>query len=213
MSRDVDESENLSSNEGYDVTYVRFVAKLMKPPYDTNCHDYRHDGFESDDHCYDSCLINSTIEMLQKVPFTTLSEFEYPYCPVSREDLKNETFQKQLTQLELACKHKCERPNCYEEIYIPKVVSVQHKFPRVIQFTLLLPNEPDLIATAQPLITTVDLITYILSCISFWFGFSPLQLVRMYRKRDAMLQSRVMMRSEIKKEVRRELHKLLFEAN
>lgn len=169
--------------QSYAFNYGRLVTTLLPPPYETNCHDYTRENYESQAHCYDACFTNSTVKKLNKLPFTALIENPYNIHHLGKQDIKDKVVKDRIIQLEDACEQLCSRPDCEEETFISKIVAEQ-RVSNNIRLILVIPNEPDIIAVAEPLLTAVDFITYILSCISFWFGFSPLQLISLWSRRD-----------------------------
>jgi hypothetical protein len=81
-----------------------------------------------------------------------------------------------------SCIDLCRRPDCVKESHVTIVHSVfgdGNTSPRVTQLRLYLypPNDQTTIVTSQPKMNFVDFLTQIISCISFWFGFCPLQLI------------------------------------
>lgn len=189
----------------YDMSYLRFSSTLLPPPFQTRCQNYENFGFESDTHCYDACLMNFTLKEFDRVPFTTAVEHPYEAYHLGTKDIRNETLRKQLSAFEHICRETCSRPNCEEDIFIPKVTT---KFiaGNFILFALRLPNEPDIIATAHPQLTAVDFITYILSCFSFWFGFSPLQLIGNQREKKVQKKGRFMTTNDVSALVESKIH-------
>lgn len=159
----------------FTLTYSRLLSKRLPAPYITNCYNYSNDNLESSKHCYERCLTNKTIVNFGKVPFTGIIDKPLPFKHMLIDDIRNVTFSNQLTKLEIDCRSLCSRPDCVEETFLPKLSS---SLPGIwgIYFRLAIPNEPDIVANSEPLITTIDYVTYILSCFSFWFSASPLQL-------------------------------------
>lgn len=164
------------------LTYSRLVTIRLKAPYTTNCHNYRMNSFESRAHCYERCLSNLTVHEFNRVPFTGVTELPLAINHIGTHDIENGTFAEKLLSFENHCSELCSRPDCYEEIYLPKLSS-SHQLKNGIKLRLTVPDEPDIIAVAQPQITTIDYVTYIISCLSFWTAFSPTQFYHIWNKK------------------------------
>jgi hypothetical protein len=79
------------------------------------------------------------------------------------------------------CKSLCGRQDCKRESLVPKVLltRVGEKHSPKLKYLIIrvYPSDDEtVIVTSQPQLTTLDLIVYILSTVSFWFGFCPLSM-------------------------------------
>src|SRR5689334_12631875 len=73
------------------------------------------------------------------------------------------------------CSLECGKPDCYSNEF--KVAQIKLIIEEDMSYTgwnLFEPFVPKLITIHKPQISLIDFVTYILSCISFWFGWAPL---------------------------------------
>ncbi|KAI1281978.1 hypothetical protein HDE_13203 [Halotydeus destructor] len=149
----------------------------MSPPYN-ECYNYTIDGFESRDHCYDTCMIADILGHYKKLPFNVrigLEDGMLNYTIITEEDMKDVWNRVFFKFIEYACRLQCFKPDCQHIDYLPiEMVGTESE---VFSITLYAPNEPDLISIEKAKITVIDVITYLLSCLSFWMGFCPLLLI------------------------------------
>jgi len=95
---------------------------------------------------------------------------------VSNDDVANSSMGKDLYAIEKTCRLKCSQPDCIVEDFSPKVIQSEKLVCG--GFELYATNEPDVITEFKEKTSFVDYITMLLSCIGFWFGFSPLFFLR-----------------------------------
>lgn len=127
---------------------------------------------------------------LNKIPYSVL--IDQPYEQEILNDYEvtnNETLVNFLTSMHGQCKQFCHLHDCIEHQYVPFVVGKgdsQH-----LEIILYASNGPVVETIAMPQLGTVDFLTYVLSSISFWLGFSPLGiLVFMKSRNDKMVKLR-----------------------
>lgn len=158
------------------LSYSTFKSKLLPAPYRSNCLMYSTIGYESRDHCRESCLINRTIDKFNKVPENVLISTESPlrhYNLLSYE--QSEEYAVDLRLFRSECRRKCSNPDCSQEDILPKVISTEDFLaPEII---LNASNEPEIITELKAKISFIEYVTYVLSCLSFWLGFCPLSLL------------------------------------
>lgn len=70
------------------------------------------------------------------------------------------------------CQAKCSRTDCVETVHSPRVVAMGPAPYIVLQLTVS--ETPEIITTYIPRIGSIEYVIYVLSCTSFWFGFSAL---------------------------------------
>ena len=166
------------SNSNYvTVSYRRFESHLLKPPYKTECFDYRSKGLDSASECYDLCMSSKGLETLNKIPFEIAITQPLDVRMISGYDLKtNASHKTALKAIEAICEKSCQRIDCFIEDYSPKIVATSTS--NELSFELYAPNQPEVVTTFLPIANIVDYITLALSCISFWFGWSPMYFLR-----------------------------------
>jgi hypothetical protein len=82
-----------------------------------------------------------------------------------------------------SCMNLCQRPDCVKESYVTIVQTTvgfdktSSVTARILELALFPPNDQTTIVTSLPKMNFIDFLTQILSCVSFWFGFCPLQII------------------------------------
>lgn len=102
-------------------------------------------------------------------------------------------------------------PDCHTETY---AVSSSKLLQSDNDISIVHPNRADILAVETPLLTIVDLVTYTLSTLGFWFAFSPIvclngkirKLLRIQSGKDADKQTQQLKEHEIRLQL---LEKLL----
>lgn len=100
------------------------------------------------------------------------------------------------------CNNTCHRPDCHTERVIPQRIaslSREDPGPQRKMFIKVYPtNQPIVIVTSTAKLSLIDFVVYILSCLSFWFGFCPLNVAKSRRvtgekpsKEDVELRERL----------------------
>lgn len=78
------------------------------------------------------------------------------------------------------CQMSCSQPDCYTEYITPSFIWMDNADfetdPEGYEIDLHLhpPKEPTVVVTSKEKLILLDFVVYILSCLSFWFGFCPL---------------------------------------
>ncbi|KAI1300148.1 hypothetical protein HDE_03510 [Halotydeus destructor] len=167
------------------LSYVKYESTLKEAPYDTNCYNYIQSNFTSQSRCYEDCVRQATVREHNLIPFSIVvyDKTDIPY--VTRKLYRNETLALSLYKIEHTCNLTCSYPDCNDVDYIPVVITTEG-----LDHLLY-----DMYVTNEPITRTVfiakfglqDYAIYISTCISFWFGFSPLYFMasseKLIRKR------------------------------
>src|SRR2546429_6010697 len=79
----------------------------------------------------------------------------------------------------LHCKETCRRPNCLSELLVTKVLASNpgsQGEPPIIYIIVKVypPSDQTITVESKPKLSLLDLVFYISSCLSFWYGFSPI---------------------------------------
>lgn len=166
------------------LSYTYHKNVLLPAPHDTNCFDYSTVGLESQAHCRYNCIeYNYNTLLNQTFPGTlvTAPHAERPKnvftgsVKCNRGGIDRLCVQK----IETECYQICRRNDCVKEWFIPTVRTTASIPGKELQIVIWPPTAPSTIITYQPTSSRTDLITYIFSCISFWFGVSPFGLLFM----------------------------------
>lgn len=147
-----------------------YVKSISKPyPYQTNCLDYKQQNFDSRAHAYAQCIRERFLDDSGAVP---------AFIPISQTDdiwvmheiamlFPNES----ITEIQRYCMAITSRSDCHQELYIPRLLRTS-TIGRYL--SVQAPGTPQIVTSAKAKIDLIDFVTYVLSCLSFWFAFSPL---------------------------------------
>lgn len=172
---------NAFSEDYFAITHQMYSILRLPPPYATNCVDYNLLGFESKKECYELCLTKLSILNFEKLPFTVLIKQPLNYKIMNSRDNANGTTLRMLDKLAKECKARCAYKSCLKIEYVPQIIATAENAR--ITIDLYASNSPLIQSTYKPLINFIDYLTYILSCVSFWLGFSPLNFLTTKKKR------------------------------
>lgn len=157
------------------LSYASFRTLRMPEPYDTQCLDYSQIGFESVDHCFEACIAKANRKSLGRIPFAIMvgeDSEEADSKLLRRQDERNATLMKLWINERDHCLRKCHWLNCIDDDYVPVIISAaRSEKPGTI---LMAPNAPVITAESRERLSILDYSIYVLSCISFWLGWSPL---------------------------------------
>ncbi|KAI1286182.1 hypothetical protein HDE_11183 [Halotydeus destructor] len=179
------------------LTYKIFHSHKLPFPYKTKCRDFAKDErFESGSQCFEDCIKKKISSILGKLPFS-IALYDKPEMQlIAENDLKNETIRRTLDIAETKCGVACPA-NCHSTDYTPLIISSAGQQKPFLD--LYITNEPDITAHFIAKQSLIDITVYVLSCIGFWFGFSPLA---------AMMDVEQLVRSKINK---KKIHAASFE--
>lgn len=170
--KNIDHDTGRSDNNHIQLSYRHFRSVRLPYPYTTKCIHYPDWKFESKEECLNTCLTNLTIKHLKRVPFSVLIDQPIEYNIFTWSESKNETLKAVIAQYQLKCRSRCAHSNCIHDVYSPIVLSsgpAKHML-----MDLMASNSPTIVVTYTPIILLIDYVTFLLSCISFWIGWSPL---------------------------------------
>ncbi|KAI1300141.1 hypothetical protein HDE_03509 [Halotydeus destructor] len=184
------EQENENSSANFMVlSYRKYEAQTLQAPYDSECTNYTAKGFESQGHCYEHCVSTETISKYDVVPFSVATYEPVDKLYFSEKQFKeNDTLLMGALDIEDQCRMKCIRSNCLEITYVPFVVNTSPTDK--IHFDFHVTSEPEVNTILVAKFEAMDYAVYVLSCISFWFGFSPLGFMIDARKRMTKIRPR-----------------------
>lgn len=149
-------------------TYHYYRSTLLESPYETHCTNYSKLNFESQDHCKHACFTNSLHKELNHADLKLIIKSP---ADVRQLQLNPKSNQHEIDEIRTRCNQRCYKPDCFQELYIPVVL--ESILREGMTFDIRVPSTPYIVTIFKPLIPTIDFITYILSCFSFWLGVSP----------------------------------------
>ena len=115
------------------------------------------------------------------------------------------------------CKGLCSQPDCHKQSIIPYVLGITPTrfYGRVnrsdtsqfsiFQFRVYPPNDQVIVVESGKKYAFIDVVVYIVSCLSFWFGFCPLESA----KGMSSIWKRVLKKRNVKRRLNRLLGRLL----
>ena len=162
-----------SNTNAVSLRYSHIEYHLLEYPYRSECISYDlRTQYESQGHCYDSCMSNSVIEQLNEVPFSVMTIDDQLDLRLVNGLDTNSTKREIYVRLVDDCERDCKRKDCELNSFVPEYMN-NFVWNQVL-VKMYIPNEPKLTVYLNPKMITIDYITYLLSCVSFWLGFSPL---------------------------------------
>lgn len=156
----------------YALSYEYIRSELLTYPYKTNCRNYNHVNKQSRAHAMQSCFDILVYGRYRKLPKESLLgiDNEEPLLSLEYGDtsmtIAFDTFKTQ-------CEVRFKNPDCTTELYMPYLVNTL----RMTSWNFLgfeASEKPQIVTKSKPVIDIIDYVTYVLSCFSFWFAFSPL---------------------------------------
>ncbi|KAI1290591.1 hypothetical protein HDE_07964 [Halotydeus destructor] len=183
--RVIDDVNNRTSNI-FEIDYYFVRSTRLPLPYDSECLNYTefNANYEDQFAAIDACLINRTLEALDKVPFTTMVTNPYPKRHVSNIDIKNATTMNEVKKVENYCESTISRNDC-ESVYLSCDTSISPG--QVFRITATVPNSPCYDVDFTVVLSLTAYIIFICSCLNIWYGLSaissdPLPLVNSVRR-------------------------------
>lgn len=157
------------------VSYSKIETYFLPPPYLPSCKDYKKMGFESSHHFYDKCVESESLVRFGLIPFmTTKLPWNTNHILSRRQILRNQSIREQIQTINRYCDMISSAPDCHQIQYLPNIVFVRSSHSFTIE--LVVPNEPDIVTKFNAKMNFPEYLTYLFSCIGFWFGLSTLRL-------------------------------------
>ena len=146
-------------------------SRLMQAPYDTRCVPVNGDAMYE---CRLRCLLRGLRDE-QRAPFTEIVGEALDLPPVSPQQEANETFRRQLLDMQQQCYRSCRYTPCDQQLSITS--SSAAAMPGVsFAFNLCSPSTMDVHSTATPRLTLIELLSFTSGCFGTWFGVSFMSL-------------------------------------
>ena len=150
-------------------TWIEFT--YLPHPYDTNC---INDSLAYS--CLRSCLFKR-YQRIHRVPFSEIKTVnDSSLETLTLKDMKNETMQKFVEEIEHYCEGKCSRNPCYMFTSFTTVRHFHHFALNSVMFAILLEQSPQICVKFVPLMSLVEFIQFLCNAISIWLGFSIISL-------------------------------------
>lgn len=156
------------------LSYEYYRSKTLPYPYTTNCVEYRDRGYESRAHAYDSCVVRETLTNFEQAPRSILAGIDSDYKYLPNYLTFNETFRLQYAKIEDYCVAITKNEECDRELYVARLVEARLEKGVEAYLGMVESGSPSIVVISVASIEAIDYVTYVLSCFSFWFAFSPL---------------------------------------
>lgn len=170
----------LKSPTRSNVAFARYNSTLLEAPYESKCRKYEFfyayfgGPFSSQGDCFHTCYLAEVKDKYHLRPSILSVENSTDSFVTNNMASNNRSLRNNLRWLFNKCYLICERQNCIREDFIVRKVSdANYKDSGHMTVSLLVPVDPDMAVTAKPMMEMIEFVTYVLSCISFWFGFAP----------------------------------------
>lgn len=148
----------------------------MSHPYKPKCLNYINaaPSVASQAQAYDHCFTKMFSDLYSELPYNQVltKHMTLKYTSLKEMLARGSAYRINITRMEKACTRKTKLPDCKREIYIPILRTAKDGRDPAIR--ILAPGLPQIVTTSVAKIEPIDYVTYILSCFSFWFAFSPL---------------------------------------
>ena len=160
----------LEKNTWTTVDFTVISYYLLKSPYPTDCLDYSQTEYLSRKDCIRKCKINRSLAkcgLLYHQMDVYKSEPEEKFAETVDEikcvnDLK----------LKDKCLKICPKYDCFKQQFVQKVISKVKEENNQSTLSLASSTVPQLSHYHKPKLETIELLCYLASILSLWFGFS-----------------------------------------
>jgi hypothetical protein len=143
----------------------------MPSPYDTHCIKYPKGGRKG---CENKCVLNGTIEMFNKVPFTTIEMYPRDIGHIGRTIIANKNNSMALDALERRCEQKCYQEECDSLFFSTSILKEERGDYDLFSVLVQAPITPRIKVALIPLSQLTDFLVMVTSCIGTWFGISAM---------------------------------------
>lgn len=172
----------------YTLTYFNLIQLRLPPPYRSMCRDYslagvRASGQFSRVDCREQCIKNQTVQKYRKIPFTAIesngsSDLKHlSYNDVadsSRNNNSRNPIVSDLGDFEEKCgKMICPQIDCQESMTFNRIIQENNQ---QLTVKVCVPSEPSVTVRQAPLILMPEYLTYIMSIVGTWLGFSVIDV-------------------------------------
>lgn len=158
------------------LTFTEYENHLLSAPYDSDCFDYRP-VFKNEKHCYDVCHLDLSLRTHKWIPISVIKDSllkEKTFFQSDRHTTQSPAIilreNKLLRQIKQNCTSKCSKTQCDRNDFVPILIHTIEGDQ--LEVNMQASPEPLFKTIFEPKIFMIDFVTYILSCIGFWYGIS-----------------------------------------
>ncbi|KAI1306801.1 Aldehyde dehydrogenase, mitochondrial [Halotydeus destructor] len=172
----------LGRNASRNIFGIQFKATTvhrLTRPYPGRCHDYRQDGYLSASDCMETCtartIVNSTNRWPRSVAATSSLDLEL-------SPRGSSTAQQQAN---VDCETVCSLRDCRKRTY--EIVKTTSKGSAdYVSVSVKPASDCDMQFDEIPLLQLIEMLCYIASILSFWFGSSIWSMRVIFKQHDTM---------------------------
>lgn len=150
-----------------------YQMKLKEAPYDTYCN--KKIGINK---CYQNCQ-TKLLSKFNRIPYSGVEENNSNYTILSFTDLVDQNMYLEWEKIEKTCKIACWQDPCEYSMtltFLENQLSSKKLEKGKLMFLLGLPSYPRSVITNIEIYKFYDLLYQMMCCLSFWLGFSILDL-------------------------------------
>lgn len=167
-------------------TYDHIEISRLEYPYNTHCFDYTQVGFQSQSHCISNCFEYNYHKRFKKN--ANLISVSSEQSPAPRKvmvgDFSSTSNESYSLEISNHCLNQCNRQDCKKQFFSPSLKSESIAENNIVRIDVRIPSAPTTYIMYMPRMNLIDFVTYVLSYISFWLGWSPLGFLQdIYVKR------------------------------
>lgn len=164
--------------ESLSITFSRTVSEKLSHPYSVNCK--LNDDLENVKRqaLLDRCVIAKSLEQFNGVPAYVVTDSRSNVTMLSMFKIEsNETLYDMLQEVVVECHRQVPRPDCRQVRLMPSILEATNTGGQLhlLFVNVFLPISPDTIIKMKARMDFVEYVTYVLSCLSFWYGVSVLK--------------------------------------
>lgn len=153
--------------------YSTIDVERMPDPYDTQCIEYGPAGRKG---CENICVHKGTIDLFDKVPFTTIEFEPLDIGHIGRDLISKKNNTNALNALEERCRKTCNRNECTSLFFTTSILKEERGDYNLFAVLVQAPITPRIKIVRHPSSQLTDFLVYVTSCFGTWFGISVMSL-------------------------------------
>ena len=178
------------------ITVSKSSAKvyLLPPPYDTHCVDIDVEV------CYETCA-RTLLNKINRVPWSNFISDPLDMTMVSQEDFQNSSYSRYIHESLNKCTSDCRSQYpCFLAYSYTYGSSGRNPSTNTTYVAFKTPPKEDEVVTTVPVMTVIDFIVQLCSCLGIWFGlsvfhFNPSKLIKRYQVAPVVADGNAVFRS------------------
>ena len=157
------------------IIYKKIIVESLPRPFNTDCYDYSEKSYRSREHCLASCGLNQFLRRKREWPLNYIALNLSSNLFFEDITKRNYTMEKEIGQI---CKIHCGlRIDCRREIYEMRKDYFENEFSIDDNYIMIMPPfVPDQIVRYTQKMSFEEMICFVGSLFSLYFGFSVIML-------------------------------------